>query len=68
MTFVLEVPKMPEGWQPGDLVPMEVSVPGPPVAQQPEGPGLEGENAFLKQQPSSSEDSEDAPQEDSAGE
>lgn len=66
VTFAMQVPKMPEGWQPGDPIPMDMSVPAAP-ARQPEGPGLEGETAFLKQQPSSSEDSEGAPQDDPDG-
>ena len=66
VTCALQVPKMPEGWQPGDPIPMDMSIVGPP-ARQPEGPGLEGETAILKQQPPSSEDSEGAPQDDLDG-
>lgn len=66
VAFGLQVPAMPEGWRPGDPIPMDISMSGPPT-RQPVGPGLEGETAFLKQQPSSSEDSEDAPEDDSDG-
>ncbi|KAK9840039.1 hypothetical protein WJX74_002397 [Apatococcus lobatus] len=62
-----QMPKMPEGWQPGDPLPMDVSMFGPPT-RQPEGPGQEAETAFLKQQPSDSDASEDAPENNTAGE
>ena len=58
---------MPEGWKPGDPIPMmDMSMFGPP-ASQPEGPGLEAKAAILKQQPSDSETSEDEPQASPAG-